>query len=115
MRRMPAGLWRWPKNWLRNKTKLKNTRWDILAFGVVAVDDLVYVDQYPLPDSKMPVLKMIRQGGGLAGTESRGVHQGIYQAGGQRESGEAGARGGVVALHQSAGGATGAPGQAAGR
>ena len=45
-----------------------STRWDVLGFGVVAVDDLVYVDQYPLPDTKMPIRNQQRQGGGLAGT-----------------------------------------------
>jgi len=43
-------------------------RWDILGFGAVAVDDLVYVDQHPLPDAKMPIRNRQRQGGGLAGT-----------------------------------------------
>jgi hypothetical protein len=32
-----------------------SARWDVLDFGAVAVDDLVYVDQHPLPDSKVPV------------------------------------------------------------
>ena len=43
-------------------------RWDLLAFGVVTVDDLLYVDHHPLPGSKMPVRDKQRQGGGLAGT-----------------------------------------------
>jgi sulfofructose kinase len=47
---------------------MKNKRWDVLAFGVVAVDDLVYVEHYPLSDSKTPVKNKMRQGGGLAGT-----------------------------------------------
>ena len=29
--------------------------WEILGFGAVAVDDLLLVDSYPPPDSKMPV------------------------------------------------------------
>ena len=29
--------------------------WDILGFGAVAVDDLLLMDSYPLPDSKMPI------------------------------------------------------------
>jgi sugar/nucleoside kinase (ribokinase family) len=45
-----------------------NVRWDILGFGAVAVDDLIYVDRHPLPDTKMPVRDRQRQGGGLAGT-----------------------------------------------
>jgi sulfofructose kinase len=42
--------------------------WDVLGFGAVAVDDLVYVDQHPPPDTKMPIRAQQRQGGGLAGT-----------------------------------------------
>jgi sulfofructose kinase len=42
--------------------------WDILGFGAVAVDDLLLVDSYPPPDSKMPVREKQREGGGLAGT-----------------------------------------------
>jgi sugar/nucleoside kinase (ribokinase family) len=45
-----------------------SVRWDVLGLGAVAVDDLVYVDQYPLPDAKLPVKARQRQGGGLAGT-----------------------------------------------
>ena len=43
-------------------------RWDVLGFGAVAVDDLIYVDGYPAPNSKMPVRATERAGGGLAGT-----------------------------------------------
>ena len=42
--------------------------WDVLGFGVVAVDDIVYVDAYPPSDSKAPVVAEKRDGGGLAGT-----------------------------------------------
>lgn len=42
--------------------------WDVLGFGVVAVDDIVYVDNYPPSDSKAPVVGEKRDGGGLAGT-----------------------------------------------
>lgn len=45
-----------------------NVRWDVLGFGAVAVDDLIYVDRHPLPDTKTPVRDRQRQGGGLAGT-----------------------------------------------
>lgn len=45
-----------------------NTRWDILGIGVVAVDDLLYVDHYPEPDTKMQIQTQRREGGGLAGT-----------------------------------------------
>jgi sugar/nucleoside kinase (ribokinase family) len=43
-------------------------KWDVLGLGAVAVDDLVYVDHCPAPDSKQPILHQKRQGGGLAGT-----------------------------------------------
>jgi ribokinase len=42
--------------------------YDVIGFGVVAVDDLVYVDRFPEPDGKMAVLERRREGGGLAGT-----------------------------------------------
>ncbi len=43
-------------------------RWDVLGFGTVAVDDLLYVDHYPSPDSKMQVKAKRREGGGLTAT-----------------------------------------------
>jgi sulfofructose kinase len=42
--------------------------WDVLGFGVVAVDDLLYVDCYPPPDTKIRMRAQRREGGGLAGT-----------------------------------------------
>jgi len=45
-----------------------NARWDVLGFGAVTVDDLLYVEHYPAPDSKVPVVEERRQGGGLTGT-----------------------------------------------
>jgi sulfofructose kinase len=42
--------------------------YDVLGLGAVAVDDLLYVDDYPMPDSKTPVRAWQRAGGGLAGT-----------------------------------------------
>ncbi len=44
------------------------TPFDILGFGAVAVDDLLYVDAYPPPDSKIRVRRRRRQCGGLTGT-----------------------------------------------
>jgi sulfofructose kinase len=41
---------------------------DVLGLGAVAVDDLIYVDAYPPPDSKARVLRLERHCGGLAGT-----------------------------------------------
>jgi sulfofructose kinase len=41
---------------------------DILGFGAVAVDDLLYVDEYPPPESKIRVKHRMRQCGGLTGT-----------------------------------------------
>ncbi len=43
-------------------------RWDVLGFGVVSVDDLIYVDHYPPYGGKMQVRLRERQGGGLTGT-----------------------------------------------
>ncbi len=41
---------------------------DILGFGAVAIDDLLYVDEYPAAESKVRVRRRIRQCGGLTGT-----------------------------------------------
>ncbi|MGA2797093.1 MAG: PfkB family carbohydrate kinase [Thermoguttaceae bacterium] len=41
---------------------------DILGFGAVAVDDLLYVDEYPPAESKVRVRHRLRQCGGLTGT-----------------------------------------------
>ncbi len=43
-------------------------RWDILGLGCVTVDDLLYLPEYPAPDSKMQISGSERQGGGLTGT-----------------------------------------------
>ena len=43
-------------------------RWDVLGFGAVAVDDLLYVERYPPPNTKTPVRATRRVGGGLVGT-----------------------------------------------
>lgn len=43
-------------------------RWDILGIGAVAVDDLIYLDGFPAPGSKLHIAGEQRQGGGLAGT-----------------------------------------------
>jgi len=45
-----------------------SARWDVLGFGAVTVDDLLYVDHHPLPDEKLQVRTQQREGGGLAGT-----------------------------------------------
>jgi sulfofructose kinase len=41
---------------------------DILGFGVAAVDELLYVNEYPAADSKVRVAHRLRQCGGLTGT-----------------------------------------------
>jgi sulfofructose kinase len=41
---------------------------DILGLGVIAVDDLIYVESYPAPDSKVQVLRRERHCGGLTAT-----------------------------------------------
>ncbi len=43
-------------------------KWDVLGFGAVAVDDLLYLDAYPAAGSKAQVREERREGGGLAGT-----------------------------------------------
>ena len=43
-------------------------RWDLLGIGAVTVDDLIYVDQYPRPETKLPIRDQRREGGGLTGT-----------------------------------------------
>lgn len=43
-------------------------RYDVLGLGCVAIDDLLYVESYPPPDVKMPVLRCDRQCGGLTAT-----------------------------------------------
>lgn len=44
------------------------TSFDILGLGCTAVDDLLYVENYPAADSKMPIRRWERHGGGLTGT-----------------------------------------------
>jgi sulfofructose kinase len=41
---------------------------DILGLGAVAVDDLLFLDEFPRPDSKIPIRRQERHAGGLAGT-----------------------------------------------
>jgi sulfofructose kinase len=42
--------------------------WDVLGLGIAAVDDLITVDGYPQPDTKVAVQDRQRQGGGLTAT-----------------------------------------------
>jgi sulfofructose kinase len=42
--------------------------YDVLGLGAVAVDDLLFLDEFPRPDSKMAIQKSERHAGGLAGT-----------------------------------------------
>jgi len=44
------------------------TSFDILGLGCTAVDDLLYVENYPAADSKVRIRRRERQGGGLTGT-----------------------------------------------
>ena len=43
-------------------------RIDILGLGAVAVDDLLFLREFPRPDSKAAILRHERHAGGLAGT-----------------------------------------------
>jgi len=45
-----------------------NKRYDVLGAGIAAVDDLIYVSEYPPVDCKIPVHGSSRQGGGPACT-----------------------------------------------
>ncbi len=45
-----------------------NKRYDVLGVGIAAVDDLIYVSEYPPVDCKIPVHGSTRQGGGPACT-----------------------------------------------
>ncbi len=46
---------------------MKST-WDVLGIGTAAVDDLIYVEQFPTPNSKISIVKSTRQGGGQTAT-----------------------------------------------
>jgi len=41
-------------------------KYDVLALGAVAVDDLFYIDSYPGPDEKTPILRRQRHCGGMS-------------------------------------------------
>jgi len=41
---------------------------DVLGLGAVAVDDLLFLEKFPRPDSKMEIQKCERHAGGLSGT-----------------------------------------------
>jgi sugar/nucleoside kinase (ribokinase family) len=41
---------------------------DVLGLGAVAVDDLLFLREFPRPDSKMPIIRQERHAGGLTGT-----------------------------------------------
>lgn len=43
-------------------------RWDVLAIGNAAVDEILLLEHFPAADSKMPLSAVSRQGGGLAAT-----------------------------------------------
>jgi sulfofructose kinase len=41
---------------------------DVLGFGAVAVDDLIFLEEFPKPDNKYRVVRRERHAGGLTGT-----------------------------------------------
>jgi sugar/nucleoside kinase (ribokinase family) len=43
-------------------------QWDVLALGNTAIDDLLFVEEFPAADTKTPILHSQRQCGGLAAT-----------------------------------------------
>ncbi len=52
----------------RSRREARPVSIDVLGLGAVAVDDLVYLDEYPRPDSKVRVVRRERHAGGLTGT-----------------------------------------------
>jgi sugar/nucleoside kinase (ribokinase family) len=50
-----------------NQPSLRPAPWDILGLGCVAVDDLLYLDGFPEPDTKVRLRGRDRQCGGLTG------------------------------------------------
>lgn len=46
----------------------RRKQFDVLGLGCAAVDDILYVDRYPAPDTKMHVLRRERHCGGLTAT-----------------------------------------------
>jgi len=52
----------------RRKGSIAGRGWDVLGIGAVAVDDLLYVDAYPGPDTKVRIRSEQREGGGLVAT-----------------------------------------------
>jgi len=47
---------------------MEDSGWDVLGIGNSAVDELIYLDQFPQPDTKVLVGGVQRQGGGLVAT-----------------------------------------------
>lgn len=45
-----------------------DTTFDVLGLGIVAVDDILLVERYPAPDTKVRVIRRDRQCGGLTAT-----------------------------------------------
>jgi ribokinase len=56
------------ENRMNESSESKDATWDILGFGAIAVDDLIYLDAFPTPDSKIRVQSRERHGGGLCAT-----------------------------------------------
>ena len=52
----------------QNRPHSTTPAYDVLGFGAVAVDDLLYVDEYPSAEQKVRVRHRQRQCGGLTGT-----------------------------------------------
>ncbi|MGI6366926.1 MAG: PfkB family carbohydrate kinase [Anaerolineae bacterium] len=49
-------------------TQSAGARYDVLGYGAIALDDLLYLEHFPVPDTKMPIQHVVRQGGGLTAT-----------------------------------------------
>lgn len=48
-------------------------RWDVLGIGTAVVDDVLLVDEFPKPDSKVDILELYRPGGRLGIPDRRTV------------------------------------------
>ncbi|MDQ7026362.1 MAG: PfkB family carbohydrate kinase [Anaerolineae bacterium] len=50
-------------------------KWDVLGIGAAAIDDLLFVADYPKEDTKMKVERVERHGGGLVATALVAAHR----------------------------------------
>lgn len=51
-----------------NAKALETRTYDLVGFGIAAVDDVVQLEKFPEPDTKVPITLIERHGGGLCAT-----------------------------------------------